>query len=95
MPGQLDNAEKNRRANALIALQREIEEDIYREQAEVHAKTGEPVSFLGETYRDGIMTGHTDNFLEVKIKTDQPLDSEIRPVRIIGADGTSLIGEMR
>jgi len=94
MPGQLDNAEKNRRANALIAMQHEIEEQIYRDQAEKLIGSGEPVSFLAETFRDGVTTGHTDTFFEVKIKTDAPLDGVIRPVRICGTAGLSLIGEL-
>ncbi len=94
MTGQLDNAEKNRRANALIALQNEIEADIYREQA-VHLMNREaPILFLAETYRDGIVTGHTGNFLEVQIKSNMPIDREIRPIRIVGAESAALIGEL-
>lgn len=92
MPGQLENAEKNRRANALIALQNEIETDIYREQAELLSNRNEPVLFLAETYRDGVVTGHTGNFLEVQIKSEIPLDREIRPIRIVGVDSMSLVG---
>ena len=94
MPGQLENAEKNRRANALIALQNEIESDIYREQAESLSKSEKPILFLAETYRDGVVTGHTDNFLEVQIKSSIPLDREIRPIRIVGAESMSLIGSL-
>ena len=94
MPGQLENAEKNRRANALIAKQNEIETEIYRRQAEQLSESGKPILFLAETYRDGVITGHTDNFLEVQIKSDQPIDREIRPIRIIGAQSAALIGEM-
>lgn len=94
MPGQLDNAEKNRRANALIARQNEIEEDIYREQAEKLKQCGVPVPFLAETYRNGIVTGHTDTFLEVHIKSDIPIDREIRPIRIVSAASAALIGEL-
>ena len=94
LPDQLDNAEKNRRANALIALQNQIEEDIYREQAELFVRSGETVSFLAETCRDGVTTGHTDNFLEVRVRGDVSVDKEIRSVRIVGAQGLSLIGEI-
>ena len=93
-PGQLDNAEKNRRANALIALQNEIEEAIYKEQAEHLQNSGDAVSFLAETCRDGVITGHTDNFFEVRVRSDVPIDKEIRNIRIVGADGLSLIGEI-
>lgn len=94
MTGQLDNAEKNRRANALIALQNEIEADIYREQAERLKNSETPILFLAETYCDGFVTGHTGNFLELQIKSDMPVDREIRPVRIIGAAPAALIGEL-
>lgn len=93
MPGQLDNAEKNRRANALIALQREIEEEICRSYADWAKQDGRIVRFLAETYRDGIVTGHTDTFFEVKIRSDNPVTRELCPIRIIGADGCTLIGE--
>lgn len=93
-PDQLDNAEKNRRANALIALQHEIEEEIYRTQAKKLMEDNTAVSFLAETYRDGIITGHSDTFLEVKVHADTEIDKEIRSVRIVGADGLSLIGEI-
>ena len=93
MPGQLDNAEKNRRANALIALQREIEEEICRSYADWAKQDGRIVRFLAETYRDGIVTGHTDTFFEVKIRSDNPVTKELCTIRIIGADGCTLIGE--
>lgn len=92
MPGQLQNAEKNRRANALIALQREIETALYQAQAEALIKNRKPVLFLGETYRDGIITGHTDTFFEVRVSSDTPPTGEITPVEIIGAEGLALIG---
>ena len=94
-PQQLDNAEKNRRANALIALQNEIEETIYKEQAARLAESGETVSFLAETCRDGVITGHTDNFFEVQVQSDVPIDKEIRNIRVIGSRGLSLIGEIQ
>ncbi|MBQ8577653.1 MAG: tRNA (N(6)-L-threonylcarbamoyladenosine(37)-C(2))-methylthiotransferase MtaB [Clostridia bacterium] len=95
MPGQLPNEEKNRRANALIALQKEIEADIYRK----HGELGGEVRFLPETYHDGIVTGHTDNFMEVRIpvaKNDAEAVMEnktLRRVRITGADELHLTGE--
>ncbi len=94
MSGQLENAEKNRRANALIALQNEIEADIYREMAERLSESGKTVMFLAETYKDGIVTGHTDTFLEVHIQSEMPVDREIREIRIISAEQTALIGEL-
>lgn len=93
MPGQIDNAEKNRRANALIALQGEIEEALYRTYADQAKQDGMTVRFLAETYRDGVVTGHTDTFFEVKIQSDSPVTKELCPIRIVGADGCTLIGE--
>ena len=93
-PQQLENAEKNRRANALIALQNEIEENIYKEQAACLINSGNAVSFLAETCRDGVITGHTDNFFEVRVYSDVPIDKEIRSIRIVGSQGLSLIGEI-
>ena len=94
MPGQLPNEEKNRRANALIALQREIEEDIYREIAGSMAMSGGEVPFLAETFRDGVITGHTDNFLEVQVRSDAPITKELCRVAVTGADGLHLTGTL-
>lgn len=94
MQGQLDNAEKNRRANALIALQRQIEEELYRMHAASAAQEDCTVRFLAETFRDGIVTGHTDTFFEVKIKSDIPVSRALCPIRIVGAEGCTLIGEL-
>ena len=77
-----------------IALQNEIEENIYKEQAACLINSGNAVSFLAETCRDGVITGHTDNFFEVRVYSDVPIDKEIRSIRIVGSQGLSLIGEI-
>ncbi len=93
MAGQLSNAEKNRRANALIALQAQIGEALYRTQGRLLSESGETVLFLAETCRDGIVTGHTDTFMEVRIAADAPIERELMRVRIVGAGPSYLIGE--
>ena len=93
MTGQLPNAEKNRRANALIALQAQIEETLYRTQGHLLSESKETVSFLAETCRDGIVTGHTGSFMEVRIAADAPIERELMPIRIVGAGSSYLIGE--
>ncbi len=95
MPGQLPNEEKNRRANALIALQNEIEADLYRQCAE----TGGIAAVLPETCDGQTVIGHTANFMEVHIpvcacQVDAFAENkDICRVRITGSADTHLLGE--
>ncbi len=92
---QLQNEEKNRRANALIALQHAIEETIYQ----TRAQKGGAADFLPETCDGSVVIGHTGNFMEVHVRVSaEEADSvmenkDIRPIRIVGAADLHLIGE--
>ncbi len=90
MEGQLDNAEKNRRAGILIAVQNAVEADIYQEFAACRPV----VTFLAETCKDGIACGHTANFFEVHVPVAQPLPKSCFSVQIDGAGDTYLTGQI-
>ncbi len=88
-PNQLPNEEKNRRANELIALQRDIEASVYRRAGDA----GGEVLFLAETEEDGVTVGHTANFMEVRVITPEKPVRCLRRVRITGAKETYLTAE--
>ena len=62
MSGQLTKQEKHERCKKLIKLFDELEEKYYK----MHV--GKDVIVIPETYQDGYLIGHTDNYLKVKFK---------------------------
>ena len=90
MSGQISKEEKSRRLHLLseieqasraAILQREIEERPVR-------------TVLFETWRDGVATGHTSDFLEVSVPSPTPLDAELKTVKLYRTDGRLLYGEL-
>ncbi len=56
----------------------------------IAAKT--PLSVLFET-RDGeYMTGHSENYIEVRVRTDRDLAGQIRPVLPVSLSGDGVTG---
>ena len=53
-----------------------------------------PKQVLFETYRDGLATGHTADFIEVSVPSDRPLHAELLAVRLISTDGSTCRGEL-
>lgn len=62
MSGQLTKQEKHERCKKLIKVFDELEEKYYK----MHV--GKVVIVIPETYQDGYLIGHTDNYLKVKFK---------------------------
>ncbi len=62
MSGQLTKQEKHERCKKLIKVFDELEEKYYK----MHV--GKDVIVIPETYQDGYLIGHTDNYLKVKFK---------------------------
>lgn len=90
MPCQLTKEEKSRRLHILSGveacsrrtqLEREIDERPYKE-------------VLFETWRDGIATGHTADFLEVRVPAEHSLHARLVRVRVTSTDGNVLFGEI-
>lgn len=87
MPDQVPNATKTARSKKMIAL--------CQETANQYAASyvGKTVDVLLETpYPDGWIDGHTDTYLNVKVKTNQPSGTLIS-VRITECKGDELYGE--
>ena len=82
MSGQIPSEIKKERARVLSSLAKEIRADILRA-----AVTDTPLcEVLFETYSDGVAKGHTADFIEVAVRSDVPLHSEIHRVRLTSAD---------
>ena len=88
MQGQIPKEEKSRRlhllsdveaASRMNILQREIEKNPYKE-------------VLFETFKDGILTGHTADFIEVKVPFCRPLHAQLVKVRLDSTDGNVIYG---
>lgn len=62
MEGQLPGEVKHQRSRRLIALFNELESNYYKRYV------GKVVTVIPETYEDGYLIGHTDNYLKVRFK---------------------------
>ncbi|MBR2345995.1 MAG: tRNA (N(6)-L-threonylcarbamoyladenosine(37)-C(2))-methylthiotransferase MtaB [Clostridia bacterium] len=88
MQCQIPNEEKSRRLHALEKIAAESRLSLLeREVAERPCR-----EVLFETYSDGYAHGHTDDFLEVSVKSGTPLRSETRRVRLEHTDGKVCFG---
>lgn len=88
MQGQIPKAEKTRRLHVLTEAEAEIRRGILEARI-----AGEPFSeVLFETYEDGYATGHTDDFIEVRVPSPIPLHAELRGVKLVSTDGTRCTG---
>ena len=85
MPDQIPSSTGKARTNSLISVQKEITDALLTEQA------GRVFPVLFETDANGYSYGHTPSFIEVKVRSDKELHSQIRNVRIISAmDGVAI-----
>ena len=90
MGGQIAKEEKSRRLHTLSDIEADIRLAIL--ENEIEAKPIREV--LLETWKDGIATGHTDDFLEVCVPTPRPMHAYIVTVKITSTDGNMLFGEI-
>ena len=87
-PDQVDGEEKHRRVRELVKAGRDVARDLLSDL--IAAKT--PLSVLFET-RDGeYMTGHSENYIEVRVRTDRDLAGQIRPVLPVSLSGDGVTG---
>lgn len=90
MPDQIPSAVKKERSAALIALG----DELHRARLE-RALAARPVrEVLFETFADGVATGHTKEFLEVRAPAPAPLHGEIREVRMEKIENDALYGAL-
>lgn len=79
MPSQIPEEVKNERCERLLALCNKSRNEIisaFRESENVF-------SVLFEESKDGYSYGHTENFIDVAVRSDCPLDGKILGVRLI------------
>jgi len=79
MEDQLDKATKKQRVSLLSQCGTEIRQAIL-EEAVANTKTAQ---VLFENLKDGYAYGHTDNFLEVRVKSECSLHSQLLNVRFV------------
>ena len=86
MPDQVPEPVKADRSARLIALQRQITEDV------LALEVGREYNVLFETQAKDYATGHTPSFIEVRVRSDRSLCGEIHRVRIVGVEGGACLG---
>ena len=80
MKEQVDESIKRERSAALIKKCREISRDVLESQI------GRTYPVLFETDSNGISVGHTPSFIEVHVKSNEPLHSTVKNVKLVSAD---------
>lgn len=88
MSDQLDNAIKKERVATLMSVGKEIRKKILNEEI------NKTVTVLFEDYKDGYAHGHTDNFIEVKVRSDRSLRSVFGKVLTTSHDGNIITGKL-
>ncbi len=88
MPNQVPKEEKSRRLHVLG----EIEARARAEILEDAVKSNSSLEVLFETWRDGVVTGHTADFLEVKAPSPKALNAQTLRVRELSTDGNTIFG---
>ena len=88
MKGQLPEDVKHQRVSALSKKAEEIRCDI------LDSLIGQSVDVLFETVKDGYAHGHTPEFVEVRVPTNEDLRAEVRTVKLISHDKMTVEGEI-
>lgn len=90
MSGQIQKAEKSRRLHVLSDVESQIRGELLEKRV-----ADEPVSeVLFESFADGVATGHTDDFIEVRVPSPTPIHAQCLRVRLISTDGDVCFGEI-
>ena len=87
MKEQIDGNKKEIRSNRLLELSDKNQQEQNKKEF------GKVVEVLWEEYKDGYYIGHTTNYEEVKINTQEQLENTITKVTITGTNGLLLIGK--
>lgn len=89
-PDQVPEDVKHERSAKLIALCREIGEEILSGIV----VAGEPLSVIFETRDGDFFVGHSDTFTEVRVKTGKELHGELHKVRPLSHGDGVICGEL-
>ena len=87
MPDQVSKTEKQRRAAQAAAAGREMTASFAADQV------GRTLHVLFETEKDGLWTGHSENYLETSVR-GADLRGKVLPVLITGTSGALLSGQL-
>ncbi len=90
MKGQISKEEKSRRLHLLSELESQMRRAILEE--EIAERPIKEVLF--ETYKNGVASGHTADFLEVSVPSPKPLHGCILNVKVSATDGEVLLGNL-
>jgi len=86
MAGQIPSNIGKERTNTLISLQSKITDSI------LEREIGSTYDVLFETDSNGIATGHTPSFIEVKVKSNGTLHSMTEKVKLTGYENGASLG---
>lgn len=89
MSGQIDQSVKHERVARLIELEREIR----REELDRTLAEGGTHRVLFESCEGGFAYGHTPDFLEVALKSDTPLHSQVLEVELVEHNGETFFAK--
>ena len=90
MDGQIPAEIKKARSASLI----ELEKSIRQAEFDRILKEEKAHSVLFESFENGFAYGHTKDFLEVCVKSDKPLHSEIFTVELKSHNGETFFGNI-
>ncbi len=88
MPDQIDGTVKSARCKALEAIEQKHRIAFFEKHI------GLTCLVLFEQIKDGQWEGYTENYLPVRIKTEQNLSGILTPVKIIDTDGHTLFSQL-
>ncbi len=90
MPNQISGEKKSRRLHILNSAEAEARRAILENEISEHPKK----SVLFETYKNGIASGHTADFLETRVPSPIPLHGKLLNALVTDTDGEALIGTL-
>lgn len=88
IPNHVDDVTKKKRVKELVELSKELENNY------MDKFINKKVLVLPEIYKDGYLIGHTDNYLNVRVKGSSELLNKIIEVKIIKNSYPYLDGEL-
>lgn len=92
MENQVPEEVKKERCRRLAEIQAKIKNELLDEYVERYREGG--CSVLFEQIKDGLNFGHSDQFIEIKVKSEFNLSDRIVNVRLTGHDGECCFGEI-
>ena len=88
MTGQITKEEKHKRCKELISVFDSLEESYYKKHI------GCTLTIIAETYEDGFLTGHSDNYLKVRFNGSEDLLGKEIKIKINKYENKMLFGSM-